>query len=199
MRKFVVGEEGGQWSSDTRNYSFAIPRGVLDSDMTITHGVIPFGQVSLQFPENIIPVSIIVSACPDQEHLIPFEISLKHCLSLDLSNPENLNSIVLLKANVHRNGSLENDEKDKHFKFKVVKDAKIRPREDLLSANVAHFCAFCFGTYITEKDTNDAVHFYLIEIKPKVIKWSTWNIEYCLSYVFDTCKSVCIIVTVMIV
>ena len=62
----MVGSEGGEYISEKDGYSFIVPRGVLDSDVTITHGIVPFEEVSqYEFPEKIIPVSSIVSICPD--------------------------------------------------------------------------------------------------------------------------------------
>ena len=100
-QKFIVDSDGGKFISEKDGYGFVIPNGALDIATTITHGIIPFGNVACHFPEEIVPVSNIVLICPDQkcDPIFRVEISSQHCLNLDLTNPENLKEIVLLKAN----------------------------------------------------------------------------------------------------
>ena len=174
--KLVVGSEGGKYLSEKDGYSFIIPRGVLDSDVTITHGIVPFEEVCLyEFPEGIMPVSSIVSICPDQSSKrICLEVSLQHCVHL--KNPESINTIVLLKA--HHDDVMKSIDKSHRFKFQKV-NAKIFPSQNPheLTAQVTHCCAFCFGSYVTEKDTDDAIRFNLIEIKPNVTNENCWTVE----------------------
>ena len=187
----MVGSEGGEYISEKDGYSFIVPRGVLDSDVTITHGIVPFEEVSqYEFPEKIIPLSSIVSICPDQsQECFSMEISFQHCINL--KNPEDTDAIILLKA--HHDDFVESMDKRRWFEFQKVKDANIFPSQNPneLTAHVTHCCAFCFGSYVTEKDTADAVRFYLIELKPNVTNEKCWKVEYCLSHVFETCMGVC--------
>ena len=136
------------------------------------------------------PVSSIVSICPDQRSkCICLEVSLQHCVHL--KNPENINTIVLLKA--HHDDVMVSMDKSHRFKFQKV-NTKIYPSQNphVPTAQVTHCCAFCFGSYyVSEKDTDDAIRFNLIEIKPNVTNENCWTIEYCLSHVFETCMGVC--------
>ena len=65
MSKLVVGREGGKYTSVADGYSFVIQGGVLKSEISITHGIVPFEKCCLQFPEGIMPVSKVISLCPD--------------------------------------------------------------------------------------------------------------------------------------
>lgn len=187
-QKLVVDCEGGQFVSKEDGYGFVIPSGALDKAVTITHGIVPFGRLECHFPEQIVPVSNIVLICPDQrcDPIFRVEISSQHCLTLDLTNPENLKEIVLLKAN-----HCKNMDENCMLKFKSVQGAKIYPSQnpDELTAQVRHCCAFCFGVK-TQQDCDRAVRFYIIEIQPKNIRNSSWRVEYCLSYTFPTCMEV---------
>ena len=191
-RKFVAGSEGGKYVSEKDGYGFVIPSGVLDKDLTITHGIIPFGKVACQFPEQIIPVSNIALICPDQEcnPIFSMEVLFQHCVNLDLTNPDKLKGVVLLKAN-HCDSSKMMDG-NYQLNFEPVEDAKIYPSQNPheLTAQVRHCCAFCYGTDISQKDTDLAIRFNLVEIKPKTIRESCWRVDYCLSYVFQTCMEV---------
>lgn len=187
----MVGSEGGEYTSKTDGYGFVIPSDVLSKELTITHSIIPFGKVACHFPEKIVPVSNILRIQPDQKcsSIFMVKISFQHCLNLDLTDPKNLKNIVLLKA--HHSDKVDGNSQ---LHFEVVKDAKMYPSQNLheLIVQVGHCCAYCIGAdnKITEKDTSLAIRFYLIEIKPKNITESRWNVEYCLSYIFDTCISV---------
>ena len=191
MSKSVVGSEGIKYTSTKDGYSFVIQSGVLGNEITITHGIIPFEECSPNFPEGIMPISNIILLCPDKECMIPLELSLKHWVDLDPQNPDSLKPFVVLKA---RHNSITKDvDGTRQINFEVIEDAKIIPSQypKELTIQVAHCCAFCIGSYITETDTNAAIRFYLIELKPKPKQDQIrWKVEYCLSYVFDTCMQV---------
>ena len=191
MRKFVVGSEGGKYTSVSDGYSFVIQRGVLKSEISITHGIVPFEKCSLQFPDGIMPVSKLISLCPDTDCMVPLELSLQHWLDFDPQNTESLKPLVVLKA--HHDRITKDMDGTPQMDFEIVEDAKIIPSQNPkeLTIQVAHFCAFCFGSRITQKDTNEAVRFYLIELKPKDKSKGSWMVEFILSYVFvDTCIKV---------
>ena len=187
-QKFVVDSDGREFISKNDDYGFIIPSGALDKATTITHGLIPFGEVACHFPEKITPVSNMMLICPDQtcDPIFRVEISSQHCLNLDLTNPDNLKDIVLLKAN-----HCKKLDKTSVLNFNPVQGAKIYPSQDLrkLTAQVSHYCAFCFGIK-TQEDTDHAVRFNIVEIKPKSNRKNNWRVDYCLSYVFETCMEV---------
>lgn len=189
----MVDKEGGTYTSKKDGYSFVIPSDVLSKELTITHGIIPFGKVACYFPEHTVPISNILQIQPDQKcsSMFMVKMSFQHCLNMDPTDPEILKDIVLLKA-CHRDNVDENSQ----LNFEIVKDAKIYPGQNLheLTAQVGHCCAYCLGKYeISEKETSLAIRFYVVEIKPKNITESRWNVEYCLSYIFDSCEMVIII------
>jgi hypothetical protein len=109
-------------------YGFVIPSDILNKELTIIHGIIPFGKVACHFPEKIVPVSNILQIQPDQKcsSIFMMKISFQHCLNLDLTKPKNLKNIVLLKAH-HSDKVDENSQ----LHFEVVKDAKIYPSQNL--------------------------------------------------------------------
>ena len=147
-------------------YSFITPRSVLDSDVTYNH------TWHCSFWRNLF------IRIPRRNHA-----SFQYCINLSRSkfkvylfggftptlcsseNPESINTIVLLKA--HHDDVMESMDKSHRFKFQKV-NAKIYPSQNPheLTAQVTHCCTFCFGSYVTEKDTDDAIRFNLIEIKP---------------------------------
>ena len=187
-QKFVVGNEGGEYVSEQNGYGIVIPSDVLSKDLTITHGIIPFGKVACHFPEQTVLVSNILQIQPDQKcsSIFMVQISFQHCLNVDVTDPKNLKNIVLLKA--HHSDSVD---ENSQLNFEIVKDAKIFPSQNPheLTVQVGHCCAYCIGTDISEEDTSLAIRFYLVEIKPKITE-SRWIVEYCLSYIFDTCMMV---------
>ena len=163
-------------------YSFITPRSVLDSDVTCNHTwhCSFWRNLFIRIPRRNHASFQYTAHC--------LEVSLQHCVHL--KNPESINTIVLLKA--HHDDVMESMDKSHRFKFQKV-NAKIYPSQNPheLTAQVTHCCAFCFGSYVTEKDTDDAIRFNLIEIKPNVTNENCWTVEYYLSHVFETCMGVC--------
>ena len=157
MNKLVVGSEGGKYTSVTDGYSIVIQGGVLKNEITSTHGTVPFEKCSFQFPDGIMPVSKVISLCPDTDCMVPLELSLQHWLDLDPQNTESLKPLVVLKA--HHNSITKDIDGTHQMNFEIIKDAKIIPSENPreLTIQVAHCCALCIGSDITEKDTNEAI------------------------------------------